>query len=244
MQDITDTNVDTTILDKNDNVDSIVIQKIPDERTNIISHIRQQMGYVCSDNHIPDKWSGTNDTIKQYLKQLYVETMFKKKELTENISILFDPTTGHLIAEYIGYKGTDFYNGQYFILFELPDDYPKSPPKISVLTESGRFYVKQHLSLSITHFHRELWYPMPLVFLIINMLSVFPDYSIYGIGHMSTFAETTTKITLIKELTSKTREYNERHYPILCESFKKIRELKDTGSEVDIQKYIDEQMLF
>lgn len=184
-----------------------------------------------------------NDTVKDHLKVLYEETMFKKFDMSPNISVLFDAKTGHLMVEYIGYKGTDFHNGQYFILFELPEDYPLSPPKISVLTESGRFYVKRHLSLSISHYHNESWYPMPLTFLVVNMLSVFADYSITGIGHHPMYAETTTRIANIKELVDKTREYNERHYPDLCNKFKTITELKTSESDIDIQKYIDERML-
>jgi hypothetical protein len=107
--------------------------------------------------------------------------------------------------------------------------------------------VKKHLSLSITQYHRELWYPMPLTFLIISMLSVFPDYSIIGIGHMTNMAhmyerEKPDICSKIKVLTEKTREYNEKFYPGLCSIFKEIRVLKEFNTDTDIQKYIDDMM--
>ena len=158
--------------------------------------------------------------------------------MSKNISFIYDPTSRHLVVEYIGYKGTDFHDGQYFILFELPDDYPNSPPMISVLTESGRFHVKKYLSMSITQYHKESWYPMPLVFLIVAILSAFPDYSMMGIGHVSVRSE--ESVALIKELAVKSREYNKQHYLDLYESFDKIRRIKELG--MDLQNYIDEKL--
>jgi ubiquitin-protein ligase len=181
-----------------------------------------------------------NDTVKKYLKKLYEETMLKKWEMYSNVSIIFDSTKGHLIVEYIGYKGTDFHNGQYFILIELPVDYPLSPPKISVLTKSGRFHVKTHLSMSISHYHKKSWYPMPLTFLVINIISAFSDYTIKGIGHIMKKQE--ELISDIKNLVAETKEYNEKHNMDFYSSFQQIQIIKETSCDADIMTYIDEKM--
>lgn len=55
---------------------------------------------------IHDRYS-INVTIKKFLHDLYKETMFKGKDMSDNVTIYFDPSCGHLYVEYIGYRGTD-----------------------------------------------------------------------------------------------------------------------------------------
>lgn len=231
--DLDDVNNDDVIIniDNDNDVSPPLIDNV--ESIASILDVRQNLTSDKSDSNNIDIDKDKNKIITQYLSDLYEETMFKKNDMASNVSVLFDHTNGHLIVEYIGYKGTDFLNGQYFIKFELPQNYPDSPPKISVMTESGRFRENTHLSLSISHYHRESWYPMSLVFLVINMLSAFPDKTINGIGHMRDYTSST-----IKELAEKSRSYNELHYPELCKSFKNINELKLSGSDSDIRSFI------
>src|SRR5690606_3885656 len=107
-----------------------------------------------------------------------------------------------------------------------------SPPKISVLTDSGRFSVKTCLSMSVSHYHRESWYIMPLSFLLISVTSAFPDYNMTGIGHYRANKDD------VKERALKSREYNQQHYPELCQKFERIDKLKKTGTHEGIEEYI------
>ena len=198
-----------------------------------------QSGFYGSSTVSNNAYS-VNELVKKYLRDLYEETMFKGKGMSDNLTIHFDSTKGNLYVEYIGYKGTDFHNGQYFILFVLPSNYPDSPPKISVLTESGRFYPKIYLSLSISDYHSEIWQKIPLTFLIVSMISAFPDYDMIGVGHINIHRAGTTAI--VKKLVEKTRDYNKQHNFELYEIFSKINELKMNGTKEEIDKYIDDMI--
>lgn len=250
MTNINDINNDINNITLDDDIESDKKQYttcIRSDYSSTIDLIKQKMSDDCQINYDQKDYEinatyYVNDIVKKYLRTLYEETMLKKYDMNSNVSVIFDPIKGYLIVEYIGYKGTDFYTGQYFILIELPIDYPNSPPHISVLTESGRFKVKCHLSMSISQYHRETWYPMPLTFLIINIISAFPDYEMNGIGHIHKKIDDINISIDIKNLVEKTREYNEIHNPIYFSAFKKIQEIKDTGSDVIIMKYIDEMM--
>jgi ubiquitin-protein ligase len=178
-----------------------------------------------------------NGIIKKYIRELLEYTMFKGKDMSDNISVYFDSTNGHLYVEYIGYKDTDFHNGQYFILFSLPHNYPQSPPDISILTESGRFYVNQSLSLSITRYHEERWIPISFITLIVSMISVFPEYDMIGIGHIRRYEDNPGLV--IRQIATNTRDYNERHNQEMYEIFNKINKLKMTGTVSEINSYID-----
>lgn len=176
---------------------------------------------------------------KKQLKQLYIETMYKKNEMSSNYSVYYDHVNRYLYIEYTGYSGTDFHNGQYFIKLEFSSNYLRSPPKISVLTENGKFYVDEHLSLSITSYHPESWTPMiTLTALIINISSAFTEYDLYGIGHISLSTDKENYINNIKELAKNSCLYNEERNQKLFEIFNNIRYLKASGSEDDIAKYI------
>lgn len=64
----------------------------------------------------------------------------------------------HLVFHFVFYGlDEDFKNGFYHGLLEMPEDYPFSPPKISFLTNNGRFEVGKSICTSFTHYHKETW---------------------------------------------------------------------------------------
>lgn len=148
--------------------------------------------------------------LKQNIDSLYDLTFISPE--SKNISFIYDVEKRDLFVEYIGYKGTDYHAGQYFIHVNLPTDYPESPPKIRILTESGRFYPGCYLSLSISHYHKESWVPTTLEFLVVNIISAFTD-DLHGIGHIITTSEER------KHFAQESRHYNETHYPELSAKF-------------------------
>lgn len=58
-----------------------------------------------------------------------------------------------------GAKDTDYEGGIYHGKLILPQNYPMSPPKIIILTPSGRFQINKKICLSISDFHPETWQP-------------------------------------------------------------------------------------
>lgn len=170
--------------------------------------------------------------IKQYICDLYDLTF---GESSQNLSFHFDYETFTLFVEYIGYKDTEFNDGQYFIKFCIPCEYPLSPPTISVLTKSGRFIPNQALSMSISSYHKESWVPMSFEFLIMATISAFTDNTVRGIGHLSPTLEE------IKQCAQNSREYNKLYYPNLYEIFDHYSQEKRNlvnKTEKDRQEYI------
>lgn len=157
-----------------------------------------------------------NTIFRQYINELYTLTYLTSE--SKNISFYYKQNT--LYVEYIGYKETPYYLGQYFIEFVLPNTYPNDPPSISVLTESGRFIPGKKLSLSISSYHPGTWYPQSLEMLIVNFIASFTDH-LYGIGHMNKTDEEKKQYAL------QSREYNSLHYPELCKEFEIIHHHKD-----------------
>lgn len=56
-----------------------------------------------------------------------------------------------------GIPGTPFEGGIYHGRIVLPKNYPSSPPRVQVLTPSGRFVPGADICLSASHFHPETW---------------------------------------------------------------------------------------
>ena len=54
----------------------------------------------------------------------------------------------------------------------FPPDYPWKPPRIMMVTESGRFIVNERICLSISDYHPESWNPVwPIGSIIIGLIS-------------------------------------------------------------------------
>lgn len=210
-----------------DNINETVI--VDSAKTNISSHTKNIIRSTTVDpihkkiimNNNEDM---TQTTYNEYLKKCLLELC----ELTtigymnKNFAFYYVHDTSTLYVEYIGYKNSPFEDGQYIIKFVLPNEFPYKPPQISILTESGRFYPCCSLSLSISHFHPETWYPMSLELLIVNVVSCFDDFTICGIGHVNEPNKED-----IKKYALKSREYNKnKHFDIFTE-FETLHKLDD-----------------
>jgi ubiquitin-protein ligase len=58
-----------------------------------------------------------------------------------------------------GVPGSVFANGIYHGRIVLPPDYPSTPPRVMMLTPSGRFLPGVDICLSASHYHPETWQP-------------------------------------------------------------------------------------
>lgn len=58
-----------------------------------------------------------------------------------------------------GLKDCPYENGQYVVILILPENYPAYPPKIQMLTPSGRFSVSKNICTTFTDHHKESWSP-------------------------------------------------------------------------------------
>ena len=58
-----------------------------------------------------------------------------------------------------GIEGTPYEGGIFHGYFEIPIDYPMSPPNIYFLNESGRYQTNTKICMSITSYHKEEWSP-------------------------------------------------------------------------------------
>lgn len=59
----------------------------------------------------------------------------------------------------LGPEDSDFEGGVYHGKLKLPPEYPMKPPKIILLTPTGRWKINTKICLSISDFHPETWQP-------------------------------------------------------------------------------------
>ena len=58
-----------------------------------------------------------------------------------------------------GMPGSAYEGGLYHGYFDIPNDYPFSPPNIFFMNESGRYQPNTKICLTITTYHKEEWSP-------------------------------------------------------------------------------------
>ena len=95
-----------------------------------------------------------------------------------------------------GMPGSPYQGGLYHGYFEIPNDYPLSPPNIYYLNESGRYQPNTKLCLTITSYHKEEWTP---VWTIRAMTQAMCSYFIVddsGIGSISKTQDERKKIAI------------------------------------------------
>lgn len=83
----------------------------------------------------------------------------KKGKIEDNFICLPDPENPYVWyyviygLDFVGYKG-----GYYLGKIICPPEYPHKPPKITLITENGRFHTwKEGICLSISDYHPESW---------------------------------------------------------------------------------------
>lgn len=107
-----------------------------------------------------------------------------------------------------GIEGSCFEGGQYFGVFELPDDFPFSAPRqIKMLTPNGRFIPNTSLCLTVvSSFYSSQWNASISLYKIAVMLQL---YMTLPYEHMSGGLKSTDGET--RNFATHTRRWNEAH---------------------------------
>lgn len=106
---------------------------------------------------------------------------------------------------FIGPEGTEYEGGIYHGYFDLPHDYPLSPPNIYYLNESGRYEPNKKICLTITSYHASEWTPLWSLRTMMEAANAYFIIDGEGIGSMKSSAEKR------KELASKSRNFSCSH---------------------------------
>lgn len=91
-----------------------------------------------------------------------IQKEFKDMQERKSAYVYAEPTSDDMFLWHFTIRGTinsDYEGGLYHGLIELPSQYPFKPPKIMLLTPSGRFEVKKDICMSFTDYHPESWQP-------------------------------------------------------------------------------------
>ena len=84
-----------------------------------------------------------------------------------------------------GMPGTVYEGGLYHGYFEIPHDYPLSPPNIYFLNQSGRYQTNTKICLTITSYHKEEWTPAWTLRTMMEALCAYFTVNDSGIGSMT-----------------------------------------------------------
>ncbi len=95
-----------------------------------------------------------------------------------------------------GPKNSVYEEGIYHGRIILPKDYPGSPPRVQVLTPSGRFIPGDDICLSASAFHPETWTPRWTIISLVEALRMHMLTTANEIGGMNSSHETRKKLAL------------------------------------------------
>jgi len=99
---------------------------------------------------------------------------------------IFVPNSENLLEIHFSLRGpleTEYEGGWYHGRLILPKQYPYKPPKVQLLTESGRFETNKDICFSFTNFHPETWSPaVGLGPIVIALQSLFTAYDEHAVG--------------------------------------------------------------
>lgn len=100
-----------------------------------------------------------------------------------------------------GPLGTDYEGGLYHGQIELPSQYPFKPPKIMLLTPTGRFEIRKDLCMSFTDYHPESWQPAwtisNILHGIVSFMPVNDDQEMMSVGALKASPKERKKIALV-----------------------------------------------
>jgi ubiquitin-protein ligase len=176
------------------------------------------------------------------LKTFYCETFLQ--DLKDNVSFVFDSNESKLYIEFIGYKDTDYENGQYFLVLDIPKEYPMKRPIFQVLTESGRFKINTPVAYMVggsvfddVPYDNNDWSPtLTFTSFVLMIISSFTDDSIYGIGYLKNDSKTK------KHFAVESHEYNKKHNQKLLKMFEEVHILKEKKDTSLIIAFINEKL--
>ncbi len=100
-----------------------------------------------------------------------------------------------------GVKGSPFEGGLYHGYFQIPVDYPMSPPNIYFLSESGRYMTNKKVCMNITTYHKEEWSPAWTLRTMMEAINAHFVVEDNGIGSLKKSS------SIRKEIAKKSRSY-------------------------------------
>lgn len=93
-----------------------------------------------------------------------------------------------------GMRDSPYDQGLYHGYFEIPHDYPLSPPNIYFLNASGRYQPNTKICLTITSYHKEEWTPAWTLRTMMEALCAYFIVDDSGIGSVKVGNEERKKI--------------------------------------------------
>lgn len=111
---------------------------------------------------------------------------------------------------------TPYAQGQFHGRITFPPEYPFKPPRIKMLTPSGRFEVNKRLCLSMSDFHEESWNPSWSVATILTGLLSFMT------GDEATTGSITTSVATKHKRALDSRRFNCESNPLFRQVFPEL----------------------
>lgn len=128
-----------------------------------------------------------------------------------------------------GAPGSSFSRGLYHGRVILPRNYPGSPPRIQILTPSGRFIVGEDICLSASNYHPESWTPRWTVLGLVQALRLHMLTTANEIGGLNASEETRRRLA---------RESREWRHPGLADHARMISDglfFASTRNSADVE---------
>lgn len=119
------------------------------------------------------------------------------EEPTSSEQIRIGPFGRNLLTwhfTYAGAPGSSFSGGLYHGRVILPRNYPGSPPRVQILTPSGRFIVGEDICLSASNYHPESWTPRWTVLGLVQALRLHMLTTANEIGGLNASEETRRRL--------------------------------------------------
>ena len=151
------------------------------------------------------------------IQRLFTELKLIKQEEVVNVKLIPDPD--NMLEWYFLIHSLDKpYTGEYIGLISIPDRYPFQPPKIKMLTPSGRFNTDEDICTTFTNYHQETWSPSwNLRFIVMGFVSFMLDDD-HGVGSILRTSKER------QEIANQSFDYNLKHHSNILEYFTQFDE--------------------
>jgi len=164
---------------------------------------------------ISSEWSDCRRSGNGYDWQKLKKFNPKKTPDSSSTSIVLGPFRKSLLLwhfSFVGAPSSPYSKGVYHGRIILPSNYPLSPPKVQMLTPSGRFIPKVDICLSASSYHPESWTPKWTVKALVQALQIHMLTDAKEIGGM----ECTTLTRELLATNSRKFKYNHKGKCLVC----------------------------
>ena len=144
------------------------------------------------------------------IRRLITELKQVKKDPVPNVNLI--PNPDDMLEWFFLIHGLDEpYTGEYLGKISIPDRYPFQPPKIRMLTPSGRFNTGEDICTTFTNYHQESWSPSwNLRFISMGFVSFMLDDD-HGVGSITRTSQER------KQIANESSNYNKEHFSDILE---------------------------